>query len=99
MSKQILSARPDGRLFKNAAITVVRIDPDEFVPDYSDDGPTAIDLALVEFQTAMFGKDEQDLSMVRDWLDLGFWTHFLAVGCGRADDAPRARSRTSLWRS
>lgn len=83
MSKQILSARPDGPLFKDVAITVVRIDPMEFVPDYSEDGPTAVDRALVEFQAAMFGKDEQDLSMVRDWLDLGSWARFVMVGLRR----------------
>ena len=64
--KRILPSRPAGASFKRATVTVIRINPEPFVPDY---GRSAIDLALVEFQAAMFDHQEQSLGMVRDYLD------------------------------
>lgn len=75
--KRILPTRPPGALFKQATVTVVRINPGEFIQDYDQ---SAIDLALVEFQSAMFGKDEQDLSMVRAYLDMLGNARFWQIG-------------------
>lgn len=77
MTTRILPTRPRGLLFKDAAITVVRINPEPFIQDYDQN---AIDLALREFQTAMFGQDEQDLSMVRDYLDMFQPARFWQIG-------------------
>lgn len=77
MNTQILSVRPDGPLFDKAVITVVRIDPDEFVQDYDQ---SAVDLALVEFQTEMLSEDEQDLSMIREYLDMFSEARFWQIG-------------------
>jgi hypothetical protein len=55
-------------LFKHARISVVRIDPDDFIPDY---GPPLLDRALMMVNGAMPGrfKDKRDLDDVRASLD------------------------------
>ena len=85
MNTRILPSRPPGSSFKQATATVIRINPEPFVQDYDQ---SAIDLALVEFQEAMFGHDEQDIEMVRDYLDMLGNGRFWLIGL-----RPRRRAK------
>lgn len=84
-TRQILPSRPAGAWFKQATVTIVRINPEPFIQDYDQ---SAIDLALVELQAAMFGHDEQDIEMVRDYLDLFDRARFYLIGL-----KPRRRTK------
>ncbi|MGD9958146.1 hypothetical protein [Nocardioides sp.] len=85
MSTRIVPSRPAGASFKQATATVVRINSDPFVQDYDQ---SAIDLALVELQEAMFGHDEQDIEMVRNYLDMLGNGRFWLIGL-----KPRRRTK------
>jgi hypothetical protein len=85
MTPRILPSRPSDEAFKWATATIVRINPDPFVQDYDQ---SAIDLALVELQEAMFGRDEQDIEMVRDYLDMLGNGRFWLIGL-----KPRRRTK------
>lgn len=69
MSTRIVSVVPAGDvepMFATAEISIVKIDPEPFIPDYE---PDPLDLALVRLQEAMFGRDAQSLDMLRDYID------------------------------
>ena len=75
--KRILPSRPAGQSFREATATVIRVHPEPFIPDYD---RSAIDLALVEFEQAMHARDEQDIEMVRAWLDMLGTARFWLIG-------------------